>query len=183
MKHSLTIPAILMMTFAPVAVAEAGFYAEAGYARYGIDIVEQDFNPGAFQVRGGYMLNSYFGVELEGTIGIHDDSVSDAGSRLTIELDHTVAASLVGRLPLSERLQIIGRIGHQTINLKVSGEAVGEETVRQSGNDDGGVLGAGLEYRFEQFGLRADYTRSDEASPFPASDRVEVLSIGLSRKF
>ncbi|MEL7033006.1 MAG: porin family protein [Pseudomonadota bacterium] len=183
MKNSLAITGALFVALSPAAVAESGFYAEAGYARYGIDVVEQDFDPGAAQVRGGYMFTPNFGVELEGATGLHDASVSDAGTRLTIELDYIISANLIGRYPLSDRLQVLGRIGHQTIDLTVIGEATGEDTVRQSGDDDGFVFGLGLEYQFDQFGVSAGYTRADEASPFPSSDRIEVLSIGLTRRF
>lgn len=174
---------IALMGLAPAIAEPSGFYAELGYTRYGIDVSEQDFDPGAVQIRAGYMVWPQIGVELEAAAGTHDASLSSEDTRLSVKVDHALAAYLVGRWPVSERIDLVGRAGYQNLEVSVTGEEAGQPTARQSGDGDGLVFGGGVEYQFDAFGVRADYTWSSEASPFPASDRIETLSISLTRAF
>ncbi|MEM7458036.1 MAG: porin family protein [Pseudomonadota bacterium] len=174
---------IALMGFAPAFADQSDFYAELGYARYGIDVSEQDFDPGAIQARAGYMIWPQIGIELEAAAGAHESSLSSGDTRLGVKIDQALAGYLVGRWPVSERIDLVGRAGYQKLDVSVTGEQTGQPTVRQNGDGEGVVFGGGLEYQFDAFGVRADYTWSSEASPFPASDRIETLSISLTRAF
>lgn len=174
---------IALIGLAPAFADQSKFYAELGYARYGIDVSDQDFDPGALQLRGGHMFSPHLGVELEAAIGVNDGSLSGGGTRISVEVDHAITAFLVGRWPVTERVELLGRAGYQKLDVSVTGEQTGQATVRQSGDGEGIVYGGGLEYRFGAYGVRADYTWASEASPFPASDRIETLSVSLTRAF
>jgi len=173
----------LLVGFAPALADQSKFYAELGYARYGFDVSEQDFDPGAIQLRGGHMFSPHLGLELEAAVGTNDGSVSSGDTRLIVTVDQAIAAHFVARWPISENTELIGRAGYQKLDVSVSGEQTGQTAVRQSGDGEGFVFGGGLEYDFGVFGVRADYTWASEASPFPASDRIETLSVSLTRAF
>lgn len=162
---------------------ENGFYAEIGYSQYGIDIVDQDFDPSAIQLRAGYRVSPFIGFEAEVSDGFSGASVSAPNEKLTVRVDQTIAGFAVGRWPVTDRVDLFGRVGYQAMDVSVKGEVTGQQTVRQSGDGEGIVYGGGAEYRFGKFGVRADYTWSSEASPFPASDRIETLSIGVTHRF
>ena len=183
MNKYMILGGISLVGLAPAFADQSEFYAELGYARYGIDVSEQDFDPGAIQLRGGYEFSPYLGVELEAAVGTNDGSVSSDDARLTVAVDQAIAGHFVARWPISERAELIGRAGYQKLDVSVTGEQTGQPTVRQSGDGEGFVFGGGLEYQFGAFGVRADYTWASEASPFPASDRIETLSVSLTKAF
>lgn len=174
---------IALIGLAPASADQSEFFAELGYARYGIDVSDQDYDPGANQLRGGYMFSPHLGIELEAAVGANDGSLSSGGTRISVEIDQAIAAYFVGRWPITERVELIGRAGYQKLDVSVAGEQTGQATVRQSGDGEGVVFGGGLEYQFGTYGVRADYTWASEASPFPASDRIETISVSLTRAF
>jgi len=183
MNKYMILSGVALIGLAPAVADEKTYYAELGYARYGIDVSDQDFDPGTIQLRGGYMFSPYLGVELEAAVGANDASLSSQDTRITVEIDQAFAGYLVGRWPVTERAELVGRAGYQKLDISVAGEQTGQATFRQSGDGEGIVFGGGLEYQFGVFGIRADYTWASEASPFPASDRIETLSISLTRAF
>lgn len=103
----------------------------------------------------GTNLNTNFGLEAEAGIGIDDDNIAGLVSfRNTADL----GAYAVGRLPVSENVSLLGRVGyhHNWQEAKYLGVSLT--------NDDGSAaVGAGAELMFnETSGIRADYTRFTE---------------------
>lgn len=97
---------------------------------------------------------SWYGAELEGSFGVIDD---DIGGGIDAEVDYSLAAFAVGRLPISKRFGALARVGYHTTQIGVS-----SDTGSASDDFDGIAYGAGLEYNLDNVnGLRFDYTRYD----------------------
>ncbi len=100
----------------------------------------------------------WYGAEIEGSFGIIDEDIDDDTS---FGVDHSLAAFAVGRMPLSKRLEALGRIGYHTTQVGVMADVDGS-TVSVSDDFDGLAYGAGLEYDIDGVnGIRLDYTRYD----------------------
>ncbi len=167
----------------PAVGQEAGPYVEVGYALQGIDIVDQDFDTSAAQARGGYMITPYLGVEAEGSYGLKGASIEGQGTAISVRVDGAIAGYAIARWPVADRIELIGRVGYQQIDVSVKAEEAGEPTTRMSGDGEGVVYGGGVQFQLDGFAVRADYTWSSEASPFPASDRIETISVGIAKRF
>lgn len=126
--------------FAVPAVASAqNVYANLGYTQYDFD----DAEVGGVTGRLGYNFNQNFGVEGEASFGVDDDS--------GVELDNSLGAFAVGRIPLGSTFGVHGRVGYQTVDLDTPGGGV---------DDDGVAYGAGVSWQATPgLGIRADYTR------------------------
>jgi opacity protein-like surface antigen len=95
----------------------------------------------------------------------------------------TVALSVLGTLPLSERWTVFGRGGYgfsdSDVKVRASFSVPGAtpSSARQNFNSDDFVVGAGVGFKFSQrWSLRADYERLFEAG----AGSVDVDRIGLS---
>ena len=183
MKHHLILAGLVASAALPAVAQESGFYGEAGLAAPVFDIASRDFAPVTVQVRGGYMLGEHFGVELEAATGIADATESEAGSSISLEINHMIAGYAVARWPVSDRIGLVGRVGYQQIDVSVEGRSPGDPVFRQSGDGEGAVFGGGVTYDLGGFGVRADYTWAGDASPFPSSDKIGTVSIGLTKSF
>ena len=103
----------------------------------------------------------WYGAELEGSVGVIDE---DLGGGVDAGVDYSVAAFAVGRLPISNRLDALARIGYHSTQIGVMADA-GGTTVSASDDFDGAAYGAGLEYELDGVsGLRFDYTRYNLAN-------------------
>ena len=97
---------------------------------------------------------SWYGAEVEGSFGVNDD---DIGGGIDAEVDHSLAAFAVGRVPINRRFGALARVGYHTTQIGAS-----NNTGSTSDDFDGIAYGAGLEYDFDNVnGLRFDYTRYD----------------------
>jgi hypothetical protein len=54
---------------------------------------------------------------------------------------------------------------------------------RASASEGGVVVGIGGEYAFGDLGLRADYSRAIDATPFRQFDHPDTLSISIVKHF
>jgi opacity protein-like surface antigen len=118
------------------------WYAGAGYTHYDFDGVEV----GGVTGRLGYRFHPNFAVEGEGTIGTTDDDAA--------ELDNAYGVYGVGVVPVSERLDLFGRVGYQQVSIA---PAIGPDV-----EEDGVGFGAGANFRVsDRFGIRGEYTRLD----------------------
>lgn len=133
----------------------------------------------------GYDFNKYFGVEAQGTIGLNSNSTrlssNITSATLTEDVDFTVGAFAVGRLPLSEKFEVFVRGGlHHT---EGSGKI---NNILNTSFDRGGTgyaLGAGLQHNFNsKNGIRAEYTYREENNDSDLSE-LETITLGYVRKF
>jgi opacity protein-like surface antigen len=139
---------------APAIAQPLGWYAGAGYTSYDTEAGDV----GAATGRLGYQFTPHLGVEGEASFGVDDDDGA--------ELDNAYGIYGVGTLPVTERVDLFGRVGYQTV--EVDGTALADD-----GDNDGLGYGAGVNVRLtERFGLRGEYTRLD------SDDDVDTWGIG-----
>jgi outer membrane immunogenic protein len=116
-------------------------YGSIGYTVLG----DSDVTLGAAQARIGFR-GEHFGVEAEGAIGVAGDSFSGIDVDLTSEF----AGYLVGYMPVSDKVELIGRVGYGTFEV---------DTPFGSGDAQTTNFGVGLQYNMDDNnGFRADYT-------------------------
>ena len=111
--------------------------------------------------RGGYDFARYFGVEAEVGIGVSERTVSFARSEFGTGVKFSLGGFAVGRLPVSEKINLFGRVGyHYTeIDFSFNGNTTGDV------GTDGIAFGGGVEYMFDgQNGVRLGYTRYDNTA-------------------
>ena len=152
------------------------------YGSLGATLYDVDSELYGVQGRVGWQSKSFFGVEAEGSVGFNDDeSTLEIGTTLlTAEsgIDSQLAGFGVARFPLSNRLNVLGRVGYH--NTEFSAEVTdGINTQELEFSTDGLAYGLGAEYAFgEKTSLRADYTRYD----FDGED-ADAVSLAIARKF
>ncbi|MEP3654301.1 MAG: porin family protein [Litorimonas sp.] len=152
------------------------------YGTLGATMYDIDSDLYGVQGRLGWQSKSFFGAEVEGSVGFNDDEASvDFGTGLvTAEsgIDTQIAGFGVARFPLSERLNVLGRVGYH--NTEFSAEFDDGTTVlEQEFSTDGIAYGLGAEYAIgRRTSLRADYTRYD----FDGAD-ADAVSLAIAQKF
>lgn len=126
-----------------------GLYVNGGYTHYDVE----DVAVGGVGGRVGYQFHPNFAVEGEAAFGVKDDEVGPA----TIELDNQVGVYGVGILPVTEKLDVFGRVGWARVQATASVPAFAID-----GEDDGVAYGGGAQYMItEKVGLRGEYTRME----------------------
>ncbi len=168
MKTSLMAAALLAVSaLAAPAFAQGGFNASLGYTHFQ---GEDDVSVGAVTGRLGYRFHPNFGVEGEASFGVDGDEVGG----VDVELDNAYGVYGVGYLPLSENLDLFGRVGYAQVEASASalGATVGFE-------EDGVGFGGGVQWRMSNgLGLRAEYTRLEGED-----DGVDTFGLGLATQF
>ena len=151
-----------------------GLYGTLGYA--GTDSSGVDL--GAIQGRLGYRANNWLGLEGEASGGVKNDKVNVApGVDAKVKLEHQEAIYGVGFLPLTQKWDLLGRVGYG--HTKASASASG---VKVSDSGDSWNYGAGAQYHLDGAnGIRADYTREDFQSH--SGGHADVWSVAYMRKF
>jgi hypothetical protein len=163
----------LVAAFAGAAQAQdAGkYYVEGGYAN--VDFNGENF--GAANFGAGIKFNKYLGAEANAAFGISEQSYTEQGITVDVKVDNIVAAYLVGAYPVSENVELLGRIGF------LRGELSGKSgSTKVSIDDDAFAAGVGVRYfpNGGVHGVRADFTRAD----FDGND-VDQLSVSYVRRF
>jgi opacity protein-like surface antigen len=103
----------------------------------------------------GARFGRYFGAEAEGTFGAGSKDRVTGGVPTNTELKRSVAAYAVGYVPLSERLDLFGRVGLGNTKIETS-TAAGSSTFRRDSVNYGG----GAQYFLTaNDGIRAEFTR------------------------
>ena len=170
---------VASLLFAPKAMAGDIYVGAALTQSYvdeqvdadGVDIL-LDGDTTGMRLALGYLINDYFAVELAHTdFGDLNESV--------LGLDVSAAAdaqefALLGRLPLSERFGLFGRLGYAWWD----GETVVETVVNSTSGKDV-FVGAGLEFAVGEsvsFALSGTKYRLDELD-------IAVLGFGIRYRF
>ncbi len=140
------------------------------YVNLGVKTYEFD----TYNVMGrlGYNVSKNFGIEAEGSIGIIDDELI---SGVDLETQWDLGAYVVGRVPVSKKLDLFARAGYTTVNIHVEGTGVQTADF----NADGFAVGGGLQYNISDLnGIRIGYTYN-EADGLDA----DVIDLSFVRKF
>lgn len=155
------------------------------YGSLGATIYDVDSDLFGIQGRLGWQSKSYFGAEVEGSFGIsgEDNTAFDFGTGLVgseADIDTQIAAFAVGRYPVSNRLNVLGRIGYHNTEFDVESTFNdGLPELEDDFSDDGLAYGAGVEYAINpRTSVRADYTIYDFDGP-----NGDAISLAVSRKF
>ncbi|MEM9053817.1 MAG: porin family protein [Pseudomonadota bacterium] len=173
MKKIAVAALLVAPALAPAALAESDLYVTGGYSAFDGD----GATLGALTVRGGLSFHENFGAELEGSFGIGAEDL-DSVPGAEIELENQFGGFLVGRFPVADQIDILGRVGYTTGEFQASNNGVSGDA-----DVDGFAFGIGGEYMFtEQFGIRGDYTRI-EADDDDLDGGVDVFSIAGVFKF
>ncbi len=151
MKRALILTiAAIGVSAAPAMAETSGFYGNLGYTH----VMLSDGNLGAIGGRVGYTLNDSFAIEGEANFGISDDVIMESGFGVTVELKHEVGAFAVGKLPVSESFEFLGRIGVVSAELEAS-----LLSASASGSDTAVAYGVAGQYNFnESHGVRVGAT-------------------------
>lgn len=157
---------VAMGAIATPAMAQEGWNAGLGYTHFD----GEDVQVGGVTGRLGYRFHPNFGVEGEATFGTNEDNVNG----VDVELDNAYGAYGVGYLPMSENLDLFGRVGYAQVEASASalGQTVGFE-------EDGIGFGGGVQWRMNNgLGLRAEYTRLEGEE-----DGVDTFGLGVHTQF
>jgi len=148
-----------------------GVYAGLGYARVSPGHADLD----AIQGRLGYRFGPWVGVEAEVAAGLGSDTVADIAK---YKLKHQESLYAVAFLPLTPKLDLLGRVGYGHTRMKFS---IRDTDFSTSYGQESWNFGGGVQYLFDgKNGLRADYTRQE----FIGGDSdADVWSIGYARRF
>lgn len=170
MRNILLATAAITLISAPAMAQDPGsrVTGSVGYTHFDGD----NGNLGAITGRVGYDFTRNLGVEGEASIGVKDDDFTVAGVDGSLEHEYDAAVYGVAKLPVSENLELFGRLGYGTT--KVKADIAGFEA-----SEDGESInyGVGANYFFDgQNGVRADWTRRD----FRGDDAGEADTYGLS---
>ncbi|MEM9966311.1 MAG: porin family protein [Asticcacaulis sp.] len=155
--------------------AGSKYYVEAGLGLAQIELDGLDEEFGVLNLGAGYTFNRYFAVEGNVAFGITEKTYNVAGFDVDAKVDYTVGAYAVGSLPVSENVDLIGRMGVVKAQIKVEAD-----NVSLTEDDTGAALGVGVRYfpNGGVHGVRADYTYYD-------FDNVDssVIQVSYVRRF
>ena len=152
------------------------------YGTLGGVLYDVDNDLYGIQGRLGWQSKSFFGAEVEGSFGIsdEDDTIVLGGTPVDtdLEIDTQIAAFAVGRFPVSNRFNVLGRVGYHNTELDLELDD-GTTSVSDDFSEDGIAYGVGAEYAIDRkTSVRADYTIYD----FDGAD-ADAISLAVSRKF
>jgi hypothetical protein len=175
MSHHHSFAAIVGSLFlATPAAAQSSDPSVSLFGEIGPSRVECDSDPDvgfdAVHARAGAQFNRYLGVEVEGGIGLGNDTVNIGGFDVDAELKHSIAGFAVLSLPIGRDVEILARGGFAVV--RVSADA-GFGSVSDS--EEGFAGGVGLRFfpSGGNNGFRIDYTRYEigdgSANAFQAS--------------
>jgi hypothetical protein len=106
-----------------------------------------------------------FAIEGEAAFGIADDEILG----VSVELSHSYGIFLVGKVPVSDTVDLFARAGFSSAEVDVAGT---------TGSEDGAAYGVGAQVFFtENDGVRFDYTRYDYGGD------ANVWAVSYVRKF
>lgn len=124
----------------------------------------------------GLRFGRFVGIEGEGAFGVDDKKGTVGGLPYKSELKRSVGAYAVGYVPITDRLDVFGRVGLGNTKLKgtLDGTSITEQ--RDSVN-----YGGGAQFFFTGHdGVRADFTRESYRN---GPGHANVWGVSYVRKF
>lgn len=151
---------------------QSNFSLGSGTGLFGSDKYDTAYN-----VYAGSYFNRNFGFEF----GYTDfGSVSRAGGKTKAD---GINLSLVGRLPLSDSFNLLGKLGTTYGRTEVS-SAAGSGVTAGSENEFGWSYGVGAEYSFNpQWSAVLQYDEHELKFAGGGRDRISATSLGLRYRF
>jgi hypothetical protein len=149
-----------------------------------------DMQLNAATARGAVFFTQNFGVEGEFSFGAGDErlgNIAGVATNVKAGLGNDFAGYVIGRLPINDRFQLLGRLGYGSTEIEVEANFVGIGQASASDDVGGFRYGVGALLNFTpEYGLRADITRieMDESdSGIEVDGGVNVYSLGMFLKF
>ncbi len=155
---------------APTAAPKGYFQVGAANANFSGD------NFAAVEFGVGFNLSKHFAVEADGDVGVSDKTYRVSGVDVKAKLDYAVGAFVVGTLPVSANVDLLGRVGYVKAQIKASAGGYSA-----TGSNSGAAYGVGVRY-FPNGGIngvRADVTHFDLGS----DSSGELYQVSFIRKF
>ena len=149
------------------AVDTPHFYGGIAYERVEVD-VGVDFKFDSAIVKAGWRFNPYFGIEADLGRTLNDDKVRINNVEVKSKMDWMVGVYGVGFVPLSDRVDLIGRIGYREESISFS-----PGNIKSTGGGTTWSLG-GQFFLNENHGLRLDYSQESD---------VKTVALGYAVKF
>lgn len=154
----------------PAMAQDAGLYANVGLSEY----TESNLDFNLFGGRIGYSFNPNFAIEAEGAIGTSGESLGP----IKVEVDGTLGAYGVARLPVSEAVSFLARGGYQHYWVSAEGTAAALQGLEVSEDDGSFAVGVGMEAMVNaNNGFRIDYTT------YVDGDNASSISVSYVRRF
>lgn len=171
MRNVLLATAALTLLAAPAMAQSISSPQVSGSVGY-TQLEGDDAELGAITGRLTAKVNRFVGVEGEASFGVKDEDISFGGVDGSLSHEYDVAAYAVGTVPISDRLEVFGRVGYGMTQIETD---VAGFTAREDGESVN--YGAGANYFFDgRNGVRADWTRRD----FTDDNGGELDTYGLS---
>ena len=172
---------ILLAAVAVAAIAAPAFAQTKpdprGYGSLGYTNLEGDnATTGAVTGRLGVNLNRYLAVETEASVGVKHDDFTVAGVDGEIKQEWDAAGYVVGKVPVSDKLELFARGGYGHTELKQKFPGANTDVGGDSWN-----YGAGANYFVDGVnGVRADWTRRDYRDD---AGKADAYSVSYIRRF
>ncbi|MEM0986213.1 MAG: outer membrane beta-barrel protein [Pseudomonadota bacterium] len=173
------------------AISSTDYYASAGGSLFIIhDQVDQDLEQGfdygnltAVTLRGGAKVHPYVSLEGEAAVGAFEHDAIELFSDSSVKLDSYLAASAVGRLPVTPRADLTARLGYSAIDIGVEFNDALAGPGRSNQETDGLSYGAGIDYALtDRWDITGDVTvLQGNARIF--EQRIAAISITVKRDF
>lgn len=158
------------------ALAETNLYGGISYSMLDAELSgngeSEDTSPTALNFFGGATFNKNAAVELVLGKGLSDDDVGPSSYDLQFELDQFIAVYGVGILPVSEQLDLYGKVGLASV----------EYTDSDSDDSSGSGIsyGVGGEFKFtQQIGASLEYVFYPDAEYDDYEVDIETNAINL----
>lgn len=167
---ALAATSIAALLASPALAQDAGLYANVGLSEY----TESNLDFILVGGRLGYSFNPTFAVEAEGGIGTQGTSLGV----IKVDVDGTLGAYGVVRLPVSEAVSVLGRAGYQHYWASAEGTVPALAGLEVDDDDGSFALGLGMEAMVnDKNGFRIDYT------DYVDGDRSNSISVSYVRRF
>ncbi len=163
-----------VVTNAVAQVANTPFYTGIAYERLDVNIPNAGSGVkfDSLILRGGYRFSDYFGAEAEIGTGFKSDTVRIGNSDVKFESGLSLGVYGVGFLPLSDRFDLIGRLGYKKATVKAKSGATNAKA-----SDSGFAWSVGGQYYLTgNSGIRIDYQQASGGD-------VKVITAGYQFRF
>ncbi len=179
------VSAVILGSGYAYAADDSGVYVNVGASlidgdteQNSIAAASQSLSFKAVTGRLGYQLSEYIAVEGEVGFGLgskdidFSESVTTGGSPITgdFKVKNYYAIFARGILPVSENFDLFARVGYGQVDVKGSFtifDPNGPITYSTSNDFDDALFGGGAQFNFTpNDGIRADYTKFDDANIF-----------------
>jgi len=157
-------------------------HARQGYKYGTLGAVAYDTDTDLYGIQGrlGYQSASYFGAEVEGSIGLTNESETVGAVTTDLDVDYQVGAFAVARAPIGNRFSVFSRLGYAATKFSAELDD-GVTVIEDSDTFDGLAYGLGAEYAFDpRNSIRVDYTRYDLDG---LDGETDAIALAFARKF